>query len=106
MAYTRGKKRIAIANVIIQERKGAIIVNRVSIQTIQPKALRVKIFESILPLGVDKFKDLKIRVRASWDGPTTQLYVARTAIAKGIAALDLQAMKYILSINIQISLYI
>ena len=86
MVYTHGKKRNAIANAVIQEGNGTITINRIPIQNIEPKTLRVKIFEPILILGVDKFKDLKIRVRVSGGGSVAQLYAARTAIAKGIVA--------------------
>ena len=86
MVYTHGKKRNAIANAIIREGKGTITVNRIPIHNIEPKTLRIKIFEPILILGVDKFKNLNIKVRVSGGGSVAQLYAARTAIAKGIVA--------------------
>lgn len=86
MVYTHGKKRNAIANAVIQEGKGSITVNRIPIQNIEPKTLRIKIFEPILILGVEKFKGLRIKVRVSGGGPVAQLYAARMAIAKGIVA--------------------
>ena len=86
MVYTHGKKRNAIANAVIKEGTGKITVNGIPIQNIEPKTLRVKIFEPILILGVDKFKDLKIKVRVSGGGAVAQLYAARTAIAKGLVA--------------------
>ncbi len=86
MVYTHGKKRNAIANAVVQEGKGTITVNRIPIQNIEPKTLRVKIFEPILILGVDHFKNLRIKVRVSGGGPVAQLYAARMAIAKGIVA--------------------
>ena len=42
MVYTHGKKRNAIANAVIQEGNGTITVNRVPIQNIEPKTLRLK----------------------------------------------------------------
>ena len=86
MVYTHGKKRNAIANAVIQEGNGTITVNRIPIQNIEPKTLRIKIFEPILILGIDKFKNLRIKVRVSGGGSVAQLYAARTAIAKGIVA--------------------
>ena len=86
MVYTHGKKRNAIANAVIKEGSGKITLNGVPIQNVEPKTLRVKIFEPILILGVDKFKDLKIKVRVSGGGAVAQLYAARTAIAKGLVA--------------------
>ena len=86
MVYTHGKKRNAIANAVIKEGTGKITLNGVPIHNVEPKTLRVKIFEPILILGVDKFKDLKIKVRVSGGGAVAQLYAARTAIAKGLVA--------------------
>ena len=84
--YTHGKKKNAIANAVVQQGKGSITVNRIPIQNIEPKTLRIKIFEPILLLGVSQFQDLKIKVRVSGGGPTAQLYAARMAIAKGVVA--------------------
>ena len=86
MVYTHGKKRNAIANAVTQEGKGIITINRVPIQNVEPKPLRIKIFEPILILGVDQFKNLRIKVRVSGGGAVAQLYAARMAIAKGIVA--------------------
>jgi len=86
MVYTHGKKKNAIANAVVQQGKGSITINRIPIQNIEPKTLRIKIFEPILLVGIDHFKDLNIRVRVVGGGPTSQLYAARTAIAKGIVA--------------------
>ena len=86
MVFTHGKKRNAIANAVVQEGNGSITINRIPIQNIEPKTLRIKIFEPILVLGVDKFKNLNIKVRVSGGGSVAQLYAARTAIAKGIVA--------------------
>ena len=86
MVYTHGKKRNAIANAVIQEGNGSITINHIPIQNIEPKTLRIKIFEPILILGVEKFKNLRIKVRVCGGGPVAQLYAARTAIAKGIVA--------------------
>ena len=86
MVYTHGKKRNAIANAVVQEGKGNITINRVPIQNIEPKPLRIKIFEPILILDIDQFKNLRINVRVSGGGAVAQLYAARMAIAKGIVA--------------------
>ena len=86
MVYTHGKKRNAIANAVVQEGNGTITINRIPIQNIEPKTLRIKIFEPILILGIEKFKNLRIKVRVSGGGSVAQLYAARTAVAKGIVA--------------------
>jgi small subunit ribosomal protein S16e len=86
MVYTHGKKKNAIANAVVQEGKGTITINRIPIQNIEPKTLRIKIFEPILLLGTEHFSGLKIKVRVQGGGQVAQLYAARMAIAKGIIA--------------------
>jgi small subunit ribosomal protein S16e len=86
MVYTHGKKKNAIANAVVARGTGVITVNRIPIQNIEPKTLRIKIFEPILLLGAEHFKDLRIKVRVSGGGPVAQLYAARMAISKGIVA--------------------
>ncbi len=84
--YTHGKKKNAIANAVVQEGKGTITINRIPIQNIEPKTLRIKIFEPILLLGTEHFSGLKIKVRVQGGGQIAQLYAARMAISKGIVA--------------------
>jgi len=86
IVYTHGKKKDAIANAVVQPGKGSITINRIPINNVEPKPLRVKLFEPILLVGASHFKDLKIKVRITGGGPTTQLYAARLAIAKGLVA--------------------
>jgi small subunit ribosomal protein S16e len=86
VVYTHGKKKNAIANAVVQPGKGTITVNRIPIQNIEPKTLRVKIFEPLLLLGSSQFSGLKIKVRVAGGGPIAQLYAARMAISKGIVA--------------------
>ena len=86
LTHTHGKKKNAIANAVTQVGKGLITVNRIPIQNIEPKSLRIKIFEPILLLGINDFSWLKIRVRVKGGGPTAQLYAARQAIAKAIVS--------------------
>ena len=63
LVYTSGKKKNASATAVVQEGKGLITVNRVPINHVEPKNLRIKIFEPILLLGAKHFSGLKIRVR-------------------------------------------
>ena len=86
MVFTHGKKKTAVANAVVARGTGVITVNRIPIQNIEPKSLRIKAFEPILLLGVEHFKDLRIKVRVTGGGPTSQLYAARMAIAKGIVS--------------------
>ena len=86
VVYTHGKKKNAIANAVVQQGKGTITVNRIPIQNIEPKTLRVKIFEPLLLLGSSQFSNLKIKVRVQGGGSIAQLYAARMDISKGIVA--------------------
>jgi small subunit ribosomal protein S16e len=86
VVYTHGKKKNAIANAVIQPGKGSITVNRIPLSNVEPRPLRIRIFEPILLVGAEQFKDLKIRVRVTGGGPTAQLYAARMAIAKGLVS--------------------
>jgi small subunit ribosomal protein S16e len=84
--YTHGKKKQAIANAVVQSGKGTITVNRIPLNMVEPRPLRIRLFEPILLVGAEQFAGLKIRVRVSGGGPTSQLYAARMAIAKGLVA--------------------
>lgn len=86
VVYTHGKKKNAIANAVVQPGKGSITINRVPLNNVEPRTLRIKLFEPILLVGVNQFKDLKIKIRTVGGGPTTQLYAARLALAKGLVA--------------------
>ena len=86
MVFTHGKKKNAIANAVVARGTGVITVNRIPIQNIEPKTLRIKIFEPLLLLCAEHFKNLRIKVRVSGGGPIAQLYAARMAIAKGIVS--------------------
>ncbi len=86
MVFTHGKKKNAVANAVVARGTGVITVNRIPIQNVEPKTLRIKIFEPLLLLGAEHFKNLRIKVRVTGGGPTAQLYAARMAIAKGIVS--------------------
>jgi small subunit ribosomal protein S16e len=86
IVYTHGKKKDAVANAVIQPGKGSITINRIPLNNVEPRPLRIKLFEPILLVGASHFKDLKIKVRVTGGGPTTQIYAARLAIAKGLVA--------------------
>jgi small subunit ribosomal protein S16e len=86
VVYTHGKKKDAVANAVVQPGKGSITINRIPLNNVEPRPLRIKLFEPILLVGASHFKDLKIKVRVTGGGPTTQIYAARLAIAKGLVA--------------------
>lgn len=86
VVYTHGKKKNAIANAVVQPGKGSVTINRIPLNNVEPKPLRIRLFEPVLLAGFQHFKDLKVRVRVVGGGPTSQLYAARLAIAKGLVA--------------------
>ena len=53
---------------------------------IEPESLRMKVFEPILLVGGNRFKDINIKIRVSGGGPTNQIYAVRQAIAKALLA--------------------
>ena len=66
--------------------KGILRINGNPIELLEPEALRHKIFEPVLLVGADKFKEIDIRVRVRGGGNTSQVYAVRQAIAKGIVS--------------------
>jgi small subunit ribosomal protein S16e len=86
VVYTSGKKKTASATAVCQEGRGTITVNRVPLQNVEPKTLRIRVFEPILLVGARDYSGLKIKVRVRGGGPTSQLYAVRMAIAKALVA--------------------
>ena len=52
----------------------------------EPEPLRLKVFEPILLVGGNRFKDLNIRVRVCGGGQSNQIFAVRQAIAKALLA--------------------
>jgi len=48
--------------------------------------MRYKVFEPVLLIGNDKFKEVDIRVKVRGGGNTSQIFAVRQAIAKAIVA--------------------
>ena len=46
----------------------------------------MKVYEPILLVGGNKFKDINIRVRVQGGGPSNQIYAVRQSIAKALLA--------------------
>ena len=83
---TFGRKKNATAVAHVTSGKGFIKVNAKPLQNLEPASLRLKVWEPVLLLGANRFKDLNIRVRVSGGGSTAQVMAIRQAIAKGIIA--------------------
>jgi len=83
---TFGRKKNATAVATVTSGTGYIRVNGRSLSILEPASLRLKVYEPILLLGANKFKDLNIRVRVRGGGSTAQVMAIRQAISKGIIA--------------------
>lgn len=81
-----GRKKTATALAFVKKGTGLIKVNGVPIGLLQPEILRLKAFEPIMLIGLDKFQQVDIRVRVKGGGTTSQVYAIRQAIAKGMVA--------------------
>lgn len=86
LAKPHGCKQTATAVALIRNGRGAIKINSVPIKLIRPEILRYKLYETVLVVGEEHFRDLNIRCRASGGGQTAQIYAIRQAIAKAVVA--------------------
>lgn len=81
-----GRKKTAVAVAYCKRGKGLVRVNGCPIEFIQPVGIRDKVFEPMMILGFERFKDIDIRIRVKGGGYTAQIYAIRQAIAKGIVS--------------------
>ncbi|OLL25124.1 40S ribosomal protein S16-B [Neolecta irregularis DAH-3] len=81
-----GKKKTATAVAHCKAGRGLLKVNGSPLALVQPEILRFKIYEPLLIVGLDKFANVDIRVRATGGGQTSQIYAIRQAISKAIVA--------------------
>ena len=81
-----GRKRNATAVAHCKTGRGVIKVNGRPIDLVEPKGLKLKVYEPILILGQDRFSPVDIRVRVKGGGQSAQIYAIRQAIAKSLVA--------------------
>ena len=81
-----GRKKNAVAVATVRAGKGVMRVNGSPIDLLQPQALRVKVMEPILLLGLKRFQNLDVRVKVRGSGYVAQIYAIRQAISKGVVA--------------------
>ena len=84
IVQTFGRKKNATAVATCTEGCGFIKVNGKPLNIMEPETLRLKLFEPILLVGGNKFKDLNIRVRVSGGGQSNQVYAVRQAVSKAL----------------------
>merc|ERR1712072_919280 len=83
---TFGRKREAVAVAFVKKGKGLIKVNGTPIELVQPETLRFKVWEPVLLLGANRYREVDIRIRVKGGGYTSQIYGIRQAIAKALVA--------------------
>ena len=66
------KNAIAVAH--CKKGKGVLNINGYPIDGLLPESMRYKVFEPVLLVGNDKFKDVDIRVKVRGGGNTSQIF--------------------------------
>ncbi len=80
-----GKRKRAVARATVQAGKGAVRINKISLDSYEPEVLRLKMQEPIILAGeLSKKVDMKLKVRGG--GSQSQAEAARLAIARGLVA--------------------
>merc|ERR1712094_94812 len=69
-----GRKREAVAVAFVKKGKGLIKVNGVPIELVQPETLRFKVWEPVLLLGANRYREVDIRIRVKGGGHVSQIY--------------------------------
>ena len=77
IVQTFGRKKNATAVATCTEGNGFIKVNGKALNLMEPEPMRLKVYEPILLVGGNRFKDLNIRVRVSGGGASNQVYAVR-----------------------------
>ena len=83
---THGRKKNSVAVAICREGKGVLRVNGQPIGLLTPDTLRFKVLEPIFLLGLERFKDLDIRLKVRGGGYTSQVYALRIALSRAVIA--------------------
>ena len=81
---TFGRKKNAVATATATSGNGSIWINGKAADQVEPKSLRLKVFEPVLLVGAEKFKNLSITVRVTGGGQHAQILAIRQAIARAL----------------------
>ncbi len=79
-------QKTAIAVAQVTAGKGMIRVNGFALDTVQPEALRYKLYDPFHVVGKERFAGLDIRIKVNGGGQVSQIYAIRQAIARGVVA--------------------
>ena len=80
------KNAIAVAH--CKRGKGVLNVNGYPIDGLLPESMRYKVFEPVLLIGNDKFKEVDIRVKVRGGGNTSQIFGALLSFSCDACAVD------------------
>ena len=86
LIQTFGRKKTAVATATATKGKGTIRINGKAADLVEPKSLRLKVYEPVLLVGADKFKNLSINVRVTGGGQHGQILAIRQAIARALVS--------------------
>lgn len=76
------KNAIAVAH--CKKGKGVLNINGYPIDGLLPESMRYKVFEPVLLVGNDKFKDVDIRVKVRGGGNTSQIFGEHFFVVSGV----------------------
>ncbi|MBS7607307.1 MAG: 30S ribosomal protein S9 [Candidatus Bathyarchaeia archaeon] len=79
-----GKRKTAIAKVIVRPGMGRIRINNIPLEIYEPEVARLKILEPLIEAGEEVWKGLDINVKVRGGGFMGQAEAARMAIARAL----------------------
>lgn len=81
-----GKRKTTVATAKFEKGNGAVKINGVPVEIVQPEMLRSKLMEPLLIAGKELTKNIDINISAIGGGTVSQIYAIRQAIARAILA--------------------
>ncbi len=83
LVFAVGKRKTAIAKVILKPGRGSVTVNNVPAEILEPEPVKNKILEPLLIAG-EKISEVDISVKVKGGGSMSRSEAARTAIARAL----------------------
>jgi small subunit ribosomal protein S16e len=71
---TFGRKKTSVAVACVKKGTGMVRINSRPLDLIQPVCLRAKVEEPMHIVGLDKFRNLDMKIRVSGGGSVSQIY--------------------------------
>lgn len=79
-----GKRKTAMARVVVKPGIGRVRINRTPIEILEPEIAREKIMEPLIQAGDDVWKQLNMDIKVSGGGYMGQAEASRMAIANAL----------------------